>query len=410
MPYVRLLTTLLPEIGSGNRTYAQNLDYIHAHTGGIGASCSLHIQVDNPKTGKPSLNIRGKALRRKMDKLFTLMRETLEKPRFEEKKRIEELIRQMRDTQLHRLSRQALRYATQLSLSGFSSASHIAESWYGLRYYKTMEALAKDPTKTIPELIEKLLRLKEQLFTFHHPQLILSCSKEMLEEVQKENLFGLCGIAPSASCSPWDIDHPVEPISSQARVIASQVACTSEAFQTVAYLHPYAPALMLAALLFDHKVLHRKIRETGGAYGCGATYHPDLGHFHFHAYRDPHLCSSLEAFRLAIEEIAAGHFTEEDVTEAKLGIIQHLDSPLAPGNRALTAYCWMRSGKNQQIRQQFRDRLLNLTAQNVRHAVATELLPKIGQGVIVAFAGQELLERENKLLATKYQPLPILRV
>ena len=38
LPYVHLLTSLLPEIGSASRTYEENLDYIQAHTGGIGAS------------------------------------------------------------------------------------------------------------------------------------------------------------------------------------------------------------------------------------------------------------------------------------------------------------------------------------------------------------------------------------
>ena len=115
---MHLFTSLIPELGSDARTYAQNLEYIQAHTGGIGASCALHVQADDLKTARPSFNLRGKALHRKMDKLFTLLRDTLLTPRFDEKSRIEELILQLREAQLNRLTRQAMRYAIQLALSG----------------------------------------------------------------------------------------------------------------------------------------------------------------------------------------------------------------------------------------------------------------------------------------------------
>ncbi len=410
LPYVHLLTSLLSEIGSADRTYEQNLEYMQAHTGGVGASCALHIQTGDPKTGKPSLNLRGKALRRKMDKLFTLMRDTLERPRLDEKKRIEELIKQLRDSQLNRINRQAMRYAIQLSLSGFSSASHVSESWYGLRYFKTIEELSKDLAKNTPKLIDKLLSLKEQLFTFNNPQLILSCSKEMLQELQKEDFFGIGTIQTAKSFTPWKLNYPVQPVVSQARTIPSQVAFTSEAFKTITYLHPHAPALTIAAVLFDNKILHRRIREQGGAYGCGATYSSTLGHFNFHTFRDPHIASSLNIFQVAIEEISAGVFTDEDLNEAKLGIIQQFDVPISPGSRALTAYSWLRSGKTKEMRQEFRDRLLSLTAQDLKRAVETELLPKKEQGVIVTFAGKELLEKENALLAVKHKALPIFSI
>ncbi len=407
LPYVHLLTTLLPEIGSGDRTYAQNLEYTQAHTGGIGASCSLHMQTIDPKTGRPSLNLRGKALGRKMGHLFSLMKDTLERPRFNEKKRIEELVKQLRDSQLNGLSRQAMRYAIQLALSGFSTASHVSESWYGLRYFKTIEEICKDLSKNIPKLIDKLLSLKEQLFTFHNPELILSCSKEMLEDLQKEEFYSLGKIQTSSSFTPWKIDYPIQPVMSQARIIPSQVAFNVEAFKAVTYLHPHSPALTVAAILLDNKILHRKIREQGGAYGCGATYSSSLGHFNFHSYRDPHIQSSLHTFHNAIEEIASGHFTDQDLEEAKLGIIQQFDVPISPGSRALTAYTWLRNGKTKQMRQEFRDRLLRLTTHDLKHAVEMELLPKKEEGVIVSFAGKELLEKENAQLISENKALPV---
>ncbi len=405
LPYVHLLTSLIPELGSGERNYVQNLEYIQAHTGGIGASCALHLQTDDLKIARPSFNLRGKVLHRKVEKLFDLMRDTLLQPRLDEKNRIEELVRQLRDAQLNRLNRQALRYAIQLSLSGFSPASYIGEAWYGLRYFKAIEALSKN--LNIDALIEKLLMLKERLFTLHDLHLVLSCSKEIFEKIQASGFYGLGDLAPRLSYKPWKLDFEVPIVSSQARIIPSQVAFNAEGFKTVTYLHAFAPALTVAAQLFDNKILHRKIREQGGAYGCGATYSSGLGHFSFHSFRDPHIAASIRTFDDAVDEIAAGHFTDQDLEEAKLGIIQQFDTPISPGSRALTAYTWLRDGKTKEMRQEFRTRLLNLTTRDLKHAVEMELFPKKAKGVIVSFAGKELLEKENTQLSSEGKVLNI---
>jgi Zn-dependent M16 (insulinase) family peptidase len=390
LAFVHLFTSLIPEIGSGKRSYAQNLEYIQAHTGGIGASCALHIQTEDPKQSKPSFNLRGKALDRKMDKLFLLMRDTLLHLRLDEKSRIEELVMQLRDAQLNRLNRQAMRYAIQLAMSGFSPAAHVSEAWYGLRYYKTIEQLSKNKSS----LMQTLDRLKKQLFTLHDLHLVLSCSKEMFLEIQKNGFYGLAELAPKP-CTPWTLDYPVQQLASQARTIASQVAFNAEAFKTVTYLHPFAPALTVAAVLFDNKILHRRIREQGGAYGCGATYSSSLGYFNFHSFRDPHIADSIKTFGDAIAEVASGKFTEQDLEEAKLGVIQQFDTPISPGSRGLAAYSWRRDGKTKEMRQAFREHLLGLTPKDLQHAVEMELLPKIEQGVTVCFAGKELIEKEK---------------
>jgi Zn-dependent M16 (insulinase) family peptidase len=165
--------------------------------------------------------------------------------------------------------------------------------------------------------------------------------------------------------------------------------------------------LTIATVLLDNKILHRKIREQGGAYGCGATYSSTVGYFNFHSYRDPHIFSTLRTFHEAIEELAAGHFTSQDLEEAKLGIIQQVDIPISPGSRALTAYSWLRDGKTRRMRQEFRDRLLSLTPADLKRAVEMELLPKKDQGVVISFSGKEHLEKENALLAAENRALPI---
>ena len=229
----------------------------------------------------------------------------------------------------------------------------------------------------------------------------------MHADLEKNDYFGLSEF-PVKKASAWELSYATYPLPSQGRTIASQVAFSAEVFETISYIHPHSAGLTLAALLCENKILHKRIREEGGAYGCGATFSVNTGQFYFHAFRDPAIAHTRQTFHAAIQEIAAGNFSEQDLQEAKLGVIQELDMPISPANRAITAYNWYRMGKTKEMRQQFRDRLLGLSCKEVAHIVQIHLLPKQDKGIFVSFAGQDLLEKENQLLSQEGKSLLIL--
>ncbi len=409
LPYVQLLISLMPEIGVKDRSYAENLEYIQAHTGGVGLNCSLHVQAGSPQNLNPCLSIRGKALHRKIDQLFPLLKEMAEFPRFDEKARIKELILQLNSSLQNRFNHNAMRYAIQLALSGFSKAQSIQDSWYGLKYFKTIQDIAKNIDRKLPETIDRLIYLQNRMFCLKSPHLVLSCDEESFHTIQKESFFGLSDLS-LRDYTPWSEQYHMTPVPSQARPISSPVAFTVEAFKVATYLHPHSPGLSVAAHLFENKLLHRVIREQGGAYGAGSSYSPMLGSLYFHAYRDPHLAQTLYTFQDAITLIAEGRFDEQDLEEAKLGVIQSMDIPVAPGSRAITAYSWWKDGKTKEMRQHFRDRILNLTLHDVQTIVQKEVLSQKDSGIIVSFAGKELIEKENALLAQDHKELSVVPI
>lgn len=406
LPYLQLLISLLTEVGVGDRDYAANLEYIHAHTGGVSASTALYVQTENPHLMKPCITLRGKSLMRKADKLFSLLKEIPSSLRLDEKKRIEELLLQLNNAMQNRLNRNALRYAIQLSLSGFSTASYISEAWSGLKYYQTIQQLVAQLPSHLDALIERLFSLKERLFNAATPHLVLSCDQSNFQDLYKKEFYGITEL-PKGKQSLWKPDFPTTPISSQARLLSSPVAFTCEAFKTVTYLHPDAPALSIATLIMDNKILHARVREQGGAYGVGAHYAPMLGQFYFHAYRDPHIQRTLNAFHESIDYLATVNIQQNDLEEAVIGMIQQLDAPISPGSRGIAAYSWWREGKTKEMRQNYRHRILSLHSKEIQHAVEQTLFSQKEKGIVVALADQALLEKENKLLATENRALPI---
>ena len=102
--------------------------------------------------------------------------------------------------------------------------------------------------------------------------------------------------------------------------------------------------------------------------------------------------------------VAAGDFDESDLEEAKLEMIQGLDTPVSPGSQAEVAYGWLREGRTLEIRQAYRNKLLALTREEVIEAVKEIIVKQMDKGAAVIFAGKELLEKANHELQEKGIP------
>jgi presequence protease len=400
LPYVRLLTVLMSQMGCGGRPYAENLEYIQAHTGGVGATLTFNLQAQNHLVFQPSIHIRGKALHRKAPKLFQLLLEMTNSIDFKDLHRLKEVLQKHYTSMESSLSQNALRYAINLSASGLDVASKVANEWYGLDYFWKIKELISDLGHHLPQISEKLIALQDKLLGLDSPHLVLTCDAAMYNELKAHHFYGLAQMT-TKPFKPWTGRYPVPPVEPQGRIIASPVSFTGKVFKTISYVHPDAPALALAACLFDNLTLHTKIREQGGAYGGGAVSNVISGNFYFYSYRDPNIAKTLAAFDEAIQAIRKGKFDANDLEEAKLEIIQSLDDPVAPGSRGDHAYGWYREGKTQEVRQAFRDRLLAMTEKEVIHAVEKHIAPQFLNGTTVAFAGRDLLEKENEVLKAK---------
>ncbi len=396
----QLLCSILPELGAGKRTFAENLDYIQAHTGGIGFTLSLNMPAQPNLPPRPSLNLRGKALSRKAPELCALMVDELTSARFDEPHRIAELVAQIHTGLQNRLNRNAARYAIQTALKGLSQWGFIHDAWFGMGYFEAVHQLVLRCEQDLHGVVASLERLYKELFCLQSPHLILSCDEGQIEKLESAGFFGLKNL-PIREGSPWKGDYELPSPSCIGKTIASPISFNCEAFRAPHYSHLDAPPLHIATQLFENKTLHHLIREKGGAYGTGSSYSPMMGHLYFQSYRDPHIAATLQHFHLAISQIADSLFTLEDLEEAKLGLIQQFDSPVSPGSRAMVAYSWWREGKTPAMRQHYRDRLLSTTAKEVSEAVRKHLLPQINSGIFVSFAGQDLLEKELPALASQ---------
>ncbi|MDE3045437.1 MAG: insulinase family protein [Verrucomicrobiota bacterium] len=396
LPLVGLLSRLWTELGCGGKSYDETLHFMHAHTGGIDASLSLHISSDNPDLLLPSFSLRGKALDRKAEPFFQLLYDFAQGPDFSDTARIREWLEQHATELQTRLVKNSLNYATGLSLSGYSDASWINNQWHGLPYYHFIQQLASSKKK---DWMKRLKELAHLLVSNGKPHLVLACDKEQLEHLNAHHFYALDQWKPRTTATPWRGHYKHSPLPSQARLIPSPVAFTALGLRTSAYRDPDVAELMISTELFPNVILHKEIREKGGAYGGGTSYTPTTGNYTFYAHRDPHLTQTLATFRSAIEKLGEGHFNDRELEEAKLGLLAGFDTPVPPGGRAIVAYSWLRSGRTLQARQNLRDQILSATKQQITQAIQRRL--SNAPSTTVSFLGKEIWDKEKPSLELK---------
>lgn len=403
-PYLGLFTSLLTSVGAAGKTYENQLKEIEKYTGGIDAGISFYAPLSNPKALDPIFNIRGKCLFRNREKALSLCKEFITAPRFDEKKRIRDVILQI-DTELKQhLQGHPLAFATLEALAPLSDAMFLQELMQGISYYHIIHDIVSTESNAFYEHLDEL---QKNVLHGCSPDLIVSIDKPEYAILQKE-LQMESWPSFSGRISPWNarVDRKKEK-DHLGRIIASQVAYNLFALPTISDNHPDLPYLHLATTIMENTSLHPLVREQGGAYGSGAVINGALGVFYFYSYRDPNILKTANAFITTLHNLAEGKFTQKDITEATLTLIQRFDTPISPSAKSEIGYGWKRIGKSFAYRKRYRDTVLSASSSDVARAVATHLLPEIKKGVFVSYAGEALLQQSSSGLDTLGMPIKI---
>lgn len=396
LPYLQLLATLLPEIGAANRNYKQNLEFIQQNTGGFDAALKLNIPVEGPLAYRPYFKLKSKALERNAPKLFSLLYDIATAPRFDDPDRIRDLLLQQYVFLENHIQSSPLKYALNLSSAPFSPYHAMRSRVFGLEYFHEVQKWLKNFNKEKNKIISNLQKLAKIIFTGGRVDLVTTCSPKMYETLVSKELFELTQLSNKKKKEWTKSPIPTPRKRKQVgKIIPNPVAFTAEAFSCPTYLDPASPSLSVLANIMDNTVLHKRIREQGGAYGSGALADIQSGIFYFYSYRDPHLVRTKAAFKESIETLAKGDFTKEHLDEAKLEWFQGADKPIPPGSRGLKAYVYLMENKSLKIRQAFRDKVRKAKKEELVQFAKKHLQPQMKNSLTVSFADKYLFKKEN---------------
>lgn len=394
-PYFNLLSVLMGEVGAGEYDYLQLQQLQTAVSGGLGMGASLRSKTDDKGQISAWLTLTTKSLTDRFDAIG-LLKLAFEQLRFDEKDRIIELLQQRKT-----------RWASRLSGSGHSYAMQIAS--------RNMSALAKrDYDNTglgalnwLGELVAKIENDEiaynafiDELKSIHRglmlapKQFLLVCEEHHSERLVEEVQIVWDKLNVDQSALYLSTVTQDDSSADQAWLIQANVQFCAAAYQAVDVAHPDAAPLMVLAGYLRNGFLHSAIREKGGAYGGGASYDGNACAFRFYSYRDPRLAETFQDFEASLDWLLNKEQHAYQLEEAILGLVSSMDKPGSPAGEAITACYALLHGRTPAFRKQLRERLLNVTIDDLKRVTQTYLVEQQPVKAVVApVAKKELLEQ-----------------
>lgn len=392
-PYFNLLSILMGEVGAGEYGYLELQQLQTAVSGGLGMGASLRSKTDDKGQISAWLTLTTKSLVNNLEAI-RLLKLAFEQLRFDEKNRIVELLQQRKARWQSRVSGSGHSYAMQvasrqhsaLALRDYHNTGLGALNWLS----DLVANIEKDET-AYNALIEELQLIHNRLLKAPK-QFLLVCeehqSDRLVEEVQ----------------TVWDkvaienIQHELTQVdfanssNDEAWLIQANVQFCASAYAAVEVSHPDSAPLMILAAYLRNGFLHSAIREKGGAYGGGASYDGNACSFRFYSYRDPRLAETFNDFEASVQWLLNAEQQPHQLEEAILGLIASMDKPGSPAGEAITACYALLHKRTPAFRQMLRERLLNVTLDDLKRVAVTYLFEqKPTKSVVAPVAKREAL-------------------
>ncbi len=364
LPYY---TACLTELGCGDKDYLQVQQWQAAISGGINAYTSFRGSIDDEQKNKGYFVLSSSALVRNSAQMNSLMQATLEKVRFDEKKRIQEIIAQKRARKERSITGSGHILAMSAATSKMSPVAMLSNQLSGLQGIASIKQL----DERLSNSDDALDILAEQFQTIH--QAILSAPRQLLligEKAQQaqyiEDMRTVWKVVPTTDNFTPLLLPTIRERVQQIWTTDTQVNFISKAYPTVPVEHPDAAALTVLGGFLRNGFLHRVIREQGGAYGGGASQDSNIAAFRFFSYRDPRYQDTLQDFDHAIDWLLSEKHSYQALEEAILGVISALDKPGSPAGEAKQAFHNALYQRDAAQRKRFRQGILQVSIEDLQ--------------------------------------------
>jgi hypothetical protein len=410
LPWVPFFCYALTRTGTSIYDYTEMARRIAAYTGGIGLGTHARTSYDTDGSCLPFISFSGKCLARNQAKMFEIIQELIAHFEFSDHSRLKNLLNEYRAGLQSMIVHNGHRLAISAASRNFSPTRALSESWSGIQQLKAIKTLCDDLTaKKMSALCRDLTTIGTQLFARKNFQMALIGEEEhqTAAAASAASIFEQLADNQNAGFGPPDISMNNE-ILREGWSTSTAVSFVALTFETVRMAHADAPALAVISKILRSMYLHREIREKGGAYGGFALYSPEDGLFCFASYRDPHIVATLKAFEGAARFARGGDYSDEDVKEAILQVCSEIDKPDPPGPAARKAFYRKIVSLSDEIRSQFKSKLLSLTRRDVRRAAKKYFAAPSGQQAVAVVSSEDKLKEANQQLADK--PLKLFQI
>ena len=356
-----LLTMLMGKVGSGDMDHIKLQESVAKVSGGI--SASTHFYFDKTMQLKGRVALSSKYLPENNDEVLDLMLKILDSSKFDDEKRIKELMFQNFMGIQQSIVENGHRFAMLSASAMHNQLGALHEISGGLSSLFKFAPFISNNEEDAKKQIQKIADLGVSLKDNANELAIISNikpSKDQLDFIKNVNFK-----KDGDSAINFDFKPAFLKV---AMPINTQVNFSAMSLDAPSYSPEESPKYLLLASLLRNEFLHRRVREQGGAYGGGAIYDPFAGAFKFFSYRDPRFIETFEDFSESFKWATKGDFDDEMILEAKLSVLSDIDKPASPAGEAFKDYRFNVEEKSQKIRSQYRKKIINTSREEIIEA------------------------------------------
>jgi presequence protease len=399
IPYFGLLTALIGQLSTKKRSYQALSKAIDIDTGGIYFSVGLYSNDKNPEERRVCLTVNGKALLDRTQKMTELIAEMALDTHFQQKKRILEIVRELKSSNEFALMSSGHVVAGSRLSAYYSQSGRFAELISGFSFYQFLSKLEKYFDDLFEETVQILEDLQNKLFSKSNLTTALIIPQKDLKLLQP-HFTALAEKFPERNISAGFKNLPLLS-KNEAIIIPGNVQYVAQGFNFKNLGASYSGVFQVVKQILSLDYLWNRIRVQGGAYGAFANLNR-LGQTVFMTYRDPNLKKSLEVFQQAADYLRKFDASPREMSKYILGAVSQLDQPLTPSGQGNTAFLRYWENLQQDDIQKAREELLATNPEQIR--AAADLIETLMEKDYFCVVGSETKIKEEAELFSKLIP------
>lgn len=392
VPYAYLLAELLGKVATQQYSYEELANEIYLQTGGIGQEVLAFTMNADADAYAPRLKVKSKALTEKAPALCELLTEILTRSRFDDKKRVRELVERIKSSLETYLLRNAQQVVAGRVLSYFSPSGSYNEQGM-LSFYEFISALAAQFDARWDALAEKLASLCAAIFRRR------GCLVSVTAQEEAREVFARAFVSLAQSLSPLDVPAKRRPFAVARRneglMTSSKIQYVAKGANFLRLGFAYSGSMKVLETILRYEYFWTRIRVQGGAYGAFTQFRRN-GNMLFGSYRDPNLAETVRVYDETAAFLRAFAVSEREMLKYIIGTISTLDTPLTPQMKGeVAAECHIRGIVQADIQAE-RDQVL-ATRQSDICALAEVIEACMKENYLCVLGGEERI-RENEVL------------
>lgn len=325
--YLALLSDVLGNLSTKNYDYQSLFTKVYLETGGISYNVGNYSDYKTDELFR-TLTVSTKVFSDNIENAMTILEEILFNTKFDEEKRLKELIK----LSSSRMEMSLLDYGHVLMMnrvraSKFASEK-LTESVNGIDAYLFYKDLKE---ANLTEVLEKLKSLYKDVFNKN--SLIVDVASDFTNKTQLESSIRDF-VTKLNTEKKVKIDYEFSPqIKKEAFITSTDVSYVSIGENLKAHGYDYKGSASVLSNLLSNAYLYNEIRAKGGAYGAGMTI-TNKNAFATYSYRDPNIKSTLDIYNNLPQMIDSLNLDQADLNAFIIGAIGRFDPPLTERGKA----------------------------------------------------------------------------